>query len=258
MSILDTIMAERREAVEAAKRNVPADVLREFAAGRSYCSLAAALVERSGTCIVSEMKKASPSAGLLRPDYRPAEIARLYEEAGACGISILTEPKHFLGSGEHVGAVRDVVALPILRKDFICDSYQVLEAAAWGADVVLLIAAVLTDDEMRRLYDEAVAFGLDVLAEAHTAEEVDRVLALGRAIVGVNSRNLATLKTDLAVARALAGRIPADRLSIAESGIKQRQDIEDLERVGYNGFLVGETLVAADDPAGKLRELLGE
>jgi len=251
-------MAERREAVERAKQETPIETLREFAASRKHHSLSAKLGEGSGTCVIAEMKKASPSAGLLRPDYRPRDIAAAYEKAGACGISVLTEPKHFMGSGAHLGEARAAVDLPILRKDFMCDPYQVCEAAAWGADVVLLIAAVLDDDTMRVLYDEATELGLDVLAEAHTAEEVDRVLALDRAIVGVNSRNLATLRTDLSVARGLAGRIPSERLSIAESGIRQRQDIDDLERAGYRGFLVGETLMAAEDPAGKLRELRGE
>jgi len=153
--------------------------------------------------------------------------------------------------------VRSVVDLPILRKDFMCDPYQVAEAAAWGADVILLIAAALRDDEMQALYEAALELGLEVLAETHTAEELERVLPLSEAIIGVNSRNLKTLSTDLAVAHELAGRIPDDRLSIAESGIRHRSEIEGLERAGYDGFLIGEALVSHNDPGGRLKTLVG-
>ncbi|MBM4144174.1 MAG: indole-3-glycerol phosphate synthase TrpC [Lentisphaerae bacterium] len=250
-------MAERRADVAQAKRDVPAELLREFAAPRARRGLAEALAGGRGTRIIAEMKKASPSAGLLRAGYRPEAIARAYAEAGAAAISVLTEPRRFLGSGEHLGAARRVTELPVLRKDFLCDVYQVTEAAAWGADAVLLIAAALDDGAMRELYAAAMDLGLDVLAEAHTAAEAERVLRLERAIVGVNSRDLATLKTDLGVARRLAALIPGDRLSVAESGIRSRADIEDLEARGYNGFLIGETLMTAADPAAKLRELAG-
>jgi indole-3-glycerol phosphate synthase len=203
------------------------------------------------------MKKASPSAGLLRPDYRPAEIGALYEERGAAGISILTEPRHFLGTPEHVQQVRAVVDLPILRKDFMCDAYQVWEAAAWGADVILLIVAALDAAELTDLHAVAQEAGLDVLVESHTAAEVELALALDDAIIGVNSRNLKTLKTDLQVAVDLAPVMPPDRICVAESGIKTRADIEMLLDVGYNGFLIGEALMSEGDPAAKLGELLG-
>jgi len=257
MDILRQIMAERREAVAEARTVVPVESLAEDACHRTHHGLVAGLREHAGTCIVAEMKKASPSAGLLRPDYQPAAIAEAYRENGAVGLSILTEPKHFLGSGEHVCAVRAAVDLPILRKDFMCDSYQVVEAAAWGADVILLIMAALSPDEGKVLYDEALRWGLDVLAEAHTEEEVRQALSLEQAIVGVNSRNLKTLKTDLAVARDLAAFIPDARLLIAESGIRSRQDIEMLEACGYNGFLIGEALMRDGAPGQKLAELLG-
>ncbi|MDP6490412.1 MAG: indole-3-glycerol phosphate synthase TrpC [Kiritimatiellia bacterium] len=257
MDILQQIMGERRAAVDVARREVSVEALRERAAGRVHHSLEEAL-GREGTSIVAEVKKASPSAGLLRPDYDPGAMAGIYEANGACGISVLTEPKHFLGSADHLAAVRAAVSLPVLRKDFMCDPYQVLEAAAWGADVVLLIVAALEDGLMRDLYDTARELGLDVLAESHNEEELERALRLEDAILGVNSRNLKTLKTDLATAHALSGRVPPDRLSLAESGIKTRHDIEGLTGAGYSGFLIGESIVGHDDPGAKLRELRGE
>jgi indole-3-glycerol phosphate synthase len=255
MNILESIVAERRADVEQAKANVPIDALRENAKTRTHHSLVDVL-ECGGTNIISEVKKASPSAGVLREDYQPDRIAAEYARAGAAGISVLTEPRHFLGSEQDLRSVRAAVDLPVLRKDFVCDGYQVCEAAACGADVVLLIVAVLDDETLAQLYQEAMGLGLEVLAEAHTMEEVRRALELKEAIVGVNSRDLKTLKTDLAVARELAAGVPGDRLSIAESGIRTRADIEKLKALGYNGFLVGEALMKEAAPADKLRELL--
>lgn len=256
MNVLESIMAERKADVEAARTAVPVALLRAQAAGRTHHSLVARLRE-DGTHIIAEMKKASPSAGLLRDVYRPRQIALQYAAGGACGISVLTEPRHFRGNADHLRDVRGAVDLPLLRKDFMCDPYQIAEAAACGADVVLLIVAALPAELLRSLHDEAVRFGLEVLAEAHTADEVDAALSLPGALVGVNSRNLKTLQTDLAVARELARRIPADRLSIAESGIRKRRDVEELQALGYKGFLVGEVLMQTPHPAEKLAELLG-
>ncbi len=250
-------MLERRVDVAAARAAVSDAELRRLASTRRHHSLAAALRAALVRAIIAEMKKASPSAGLLRPDYRPVEIAGVYAAAGAAGLSVLTEPRHFLGSAEHLRAVRAAVELPILRKDFTTDPYQVLEAAAWGADVVLLIVAALEVDALRRLHATAMELGLEVLAEAHTAAEVECALTLDGAIVGVNSRNLKTLKTDLGVARELAACIPRGRLCIAESGMSRRAEIEALAGVGYQGFLIGESLLASTDPGAKLRELRG-
>jgi indole-3-glycerol phosphate synthase len=250
-------MVERRADAAASRRATPVETLRERAAGRVHHSLAARLREGGGTRIIAETKKASPSAGVLREDYRPADIARLYEDAGACGISVLTEPRHFMGSADDLRAVRAVTGLPILRKDFVADPYQVLEAAAWGADVILLIVAALAETELRALHACACECALEVLVESHTADELALALTLPDAIIGINCRNLKTLETDLETARKLASSIPADRLSIAESGIKTRADIEPLEALGYNGFLIGESILRAPDPAAKLRELRG-
>jgi indole-3-glycerol phosphate synthase len=257
MNILATIMAERRQAVADARRSVPLERLREQAAGRRHHSLAAALSRPAAQPrIIAEVKKASPSAGLLRPDYHPERIAARYARAGACGISVLTEPLHFLGEEAHLRAVRSSVDLPVLRKDFMCDPYQVIEAAAWGADVVLLILAALDPAATRALYEEARACGLDVLAETHTPDEVRRAIELEEAIIGVNSRDLKTLTTDLSVALDLAAVIPPDRLAVAESGIRTPADIRSLREAGYRGFLIGESLLSHAAPEDKLRELL--
>ncbi len=255
-TILDTIMIERREAVAEAKRRVCVEQLREEAAGRDHVSLVRALSAADRPAIIAETKKASPSAGLIRPIYDPGAIAAGYETAGACGVSVLTEPNHFLGSEADLRAVRSRVSIPVLRKDFMCDPYQVAEAAAWGADVILLIVAALDVALMQDLYAYAQDYGLEVLVESHTSEELEHALALPDAIIGVNSRNLKTLVTDLDVARDLAVMIPDERLSIAESGIRESSEVMDLAVRGYDGFLIGEALVREGDPAGRLRELL--
>ena len=256
MDVLDKIMQERRSAVLNAKAAVSESDLQDVAARRVHHSLSQRLQDGTTISIIAEVKKASPSAGLLRSDYHPAVIAAGYADAGAVGISVLTEPIHFQGSEEDLRAVRAVVNLPVLRKDFICDPYQILEAAAWGADVVLLIAAALNRQQMLLLYREALALGLEVLAEVHDEDELMRVLPLEQAIIGVNNRNLKTLETSLDVARSLACQIPADRLCIAESGVKTRAEIEDLEQYGYRGFLIGESLLRETSPADGLRQLL--
>lgn len=259
MDTLRRIVKERREAVSTQRRRVPEAEL--VAAARQRCPRN--LSERlrcagNGTRIIAEMKKASPSAGLLCPAYDPAALAVAYEKAGACGLSILTEPLHFLGDAAHIRAARAVSELPILRKDFMCDPYQVLEAAAWGADVVLLIIAALDIPLMKALHETARDMGLEVLAEAHTAAELECAMSLEGAILGINSRNLSTLKTDLDTARGLAARIPPERVGVAESGIRRRHEVIELEALGYQGFLIGEALLREHDPAGRLRELRGE
>lgn len=256
MDVLRTIMAERADDARAAARSLSRDVLEAQASRRTPRPLRDALA-RAGTHIVAETKKASPSAGVLCASYDPAATATRYAEAGAIGISVLTEPRHFEGAPEHLQAVRDAVALPVLRKDFIAHPFQVLETAAMGADVILLIVAGLDTALMQDLYEEARARELDVLVEAHTGEELERALACPDAIVGVNSRNLKTLETDLDVARALGRDLPPDRIAIAESGIRTREDILSLEAAGYRGFLVGESLLRHGDPGAALRALRG-
>ena len=255
--MLTTIVAQRRSDVKTAKRKVPLQALEAAAGDRVHHSLLEQLQRGRGTQIIAELKQASPSAGMLRRDYRPVSIAHDYAEHGAAAVSILTEPHHFLGSEEDLTGVRKAISLPILRKDFMVDAYQITESAAWGADVILLIVAALDRYQLVDLYAQAVDHRLDVLVEAHTGQELEQGLALERAILGVNSRNLKTLKTDLNVAVALSAEIPAERICIAESGIKTRDDIIRLEAEGYDGFLIGEALLSEPEPAVKLRSLLG-
>ncbi|MFH1970246.1 MAG: indole-3-glycerol phosphate synthase TrpC [Verrucomicrobiota bacterium] len=261
-SLLQSIMAERRNDAWQASAYLPLERLERIAAGlpknrslkeRLTCAQACG----RQAAIIAEIKKASPSAGLLCKSYDPAALASTYEQAGAVGVSVLTEPRHFLGRDEDLKQVRQAVNLPILRKDFVSDPYQVFETRALGADVILLIAAGLENSLLKQLYIIALAIGLDVIVEVHTRNEVDRVLPLDQAIIGVNNRDLNTLKTDLAQARDLAPLIPPGRLAIAESGIKSRHEIEDLQARGYRGFLIGETLMKSDNVAATLRELSG-
>jgi indole-3-glycerol phosphate synthase len=253
--ILALIMQQRRRDVAAAKERVALRDLLWEAEKRRHHSLVAQLRENLAPRVIAEIKKASPSAGLLRRDYEPAAIALDYVSAGAAGLSVLTEPHYFQGDESHLRAVRAAVELPILRKDFVCDPYQLAEAAAWGADAVLLIAAALEPAECMTLHREAMELGLEVIVEVHAAGELDVALACKNAIVGVNSRNLKTLQTDLAVAMDLIKRIPVGRVRIAESGIKTAADLRRLGGVGYDGFLIGESLMRAPSPGDALRRL---
>jgi indole-3-glycerol phosphate synthase len=257
MSFLEQVVEERRKAVKEAAASISSRELLDQVDGREHHSLAGSLANASGPCIIAEVKKASPSAGLLSEDYRPADQARLYAGAGAAAISVLTEPVHFLGSGEHLRAVRQSVALPVLRKDFICDPYQLHEALAWGADVILLIVAAIDGVLLRDLYEEATERGLEVLAEAHSESELECALELPMAIPGVNSRDLKSLTTDISRAEVLGPRLPAGRVAVAESGIRTADDVRRLWKSGYRGFLVGETLMKAVDPAAAVRNLRG-
>ncbi len=256
MNVLMKIMRERRMDVRAARKRVPLSDLLWEAEKRTHHSLSDRLRQAATPRIVAEVKKASPSAGLLRATYAPARIAKGYEKAGAVGISVLTEPKHFQGSEADLRAVRKAVSLPILRKDFVCDPYQLAEAAAWGADVVLLIVAGLEPGQCEYLYRESVVLGLEVIVEVHTRKELDVALACEGAVIGVNSRNLKTLKTDLAIAHALVAAIPDDRLCMAESGIKTGHDLAALQAAGYDGFLIGESLLRQRAPGGALKRMV--
>jgi len=257
MDVLERILLQRQADVRAAREHISLATLEHQARTRTHHSLRDRLQNTPPPRIIAEMKKASPSAGVLRPDYEPARLARSYRAGGAVGISVLTEPHWFGGSEEHLRRARSAVDLPILRKDFLCDPYQIVETAAWGADVVLLIVAALDRERLHELFATALAYGLEVLVEVHNPAELEVALALEQAIIGVNNRNLRTLETNLDVARALARAIPADRIAIAESGIKSRADIESLAALGYRGFLIGETLLRAPDPGAALRYLLG-
>ena len=207
--------------------------------------------------LITEIKKASPSGGLIREDFDPAALARAYEAGGAVCLSVLTDEPHFQGSARHLRAAHGAVPLPMLRKDFILDPWQVYESRALGADCILLIMAALTDREARDLEDLARGIGLDVLAEVHDEAELDRALGLQTPLLGINNRNLKTLVTDLGTTARLARLATPDRFLISESGIRTNADIEALRKVCVQGFLVGESLLREPDVTAAVRRLLG-
>jgi indole-3-glycerol phosphate synthase len=201
------------------------------------------------------MKAASPSAGTLSSDYSPAALARRYTEGGAAALSVLAQSTSFGGDPEHIREARTATDLPVMRKDFITDEYQVLEARAFGADAVLLIAAALTDGQMRDLEAQIRALGMEALVEVHNRPELERVLDLGTGLIGINHRDLTTLEMDLELTERLRPLIPADRIVVAESGIRTPADAWRLRELGVDAVLVGEALMRSGDPAGLIREL---
>jgi indole-3-glycerol phosphate synthase len=254
--ILDEIVRFRRDDVARAARATPSKALEQSAAYSAPRRGFAQRLRRGGIAIIAEVKKASPSRGVIRPDFDPVAIARAYEDAGAAGVSVLTEERFFQGHIDHVAQIRRAVKLPILRKDFLIDPYQVVEARAYGADAVLLIVAVLGNRQLDEMLTAASEHGLDVLVEVHDESELERALAAGAEIIGINNRDLRSFVTTLATAERLRPLVPAGAIPVAESGISGPADIARLRRAGFDAFLIGETLMRASDPAAKLRELL--
>lgn len=261
--ILGRIVETKREEVSAGKRRRDAVSMRRAAeerAGeaRGFTAAMRRASAGSGTAVIAEIKKASPSRGVIRERFEPRAIAESYERHGAACLSVLTDERYFQGALDHLEAARGACALPVLRKDFVVDPWQIHEARAHGADAVLLIVAVLTDDA--RLADfEAIArdVGLDVLVEVHDERELDRALALATSLVGVNNRDLRTFEVSLATTLRLAPRVPADRIVVAESGISVPDDLRRLRDAGVRACLVGETFMRAEDPGRALATLLG-
>jgi indole-3-glycerol phosphate synthase len=256
--LLAAAVASARRSAEERARAGRADVERmALERPRSGGPSFRAALAGDGLRVIAECKRRSPSRGVLRADYDPAAIARSYERAGAAAISVLTEPTFFDGALAHLRAVRDVVALPLLRKDFIVTDFQIVEARAYGADAVLVIVAALSDADLGRLLRAAAALDLDVLVEVHDEIELGRAVAAGAAIVGVNSRNLRTLVVSPDTLDRLAPLIPASTIAVAESGLRTRADLEQRRAAGYRAFLVGERLVTEPDPGAALAHLLG-
>jgi indole-3-glycerol phosphate synthase len=254
--ILTKILAEtRRTVAEARQRRPVEDLEREAATASPPRGFAAALRGPDITCI-AEIKRRSPSAGWIKEGADAAQIARVYEGAGAAALSVLTDGPFFGGSLDDLRAARAAVRLPVLRKDFIVDRYQVVEARAAGADAILLIVAALTDGELSLLLAEATRLGLDALVEAHDATEIDRALAAGARVVGVNHRDLATFQMDMTLAARLRPRIPSGCVVVAESGIRTGEDVARMRSAGVDAILVGENLMRASDPGTALQVLL--
>lgn len=259
-TILDKIFNDKRARVEAAKRSSDPVALREQAlearSERGPYRFREALSDRSRVNIIAEFKKASPSKGVINNGVDPATVAKQYKAGGATAISVLTEEDHFKGSLDDLRAVRAAVDVPILRKDFIFDVFQIYEAAAAGADAILLIAAMLEDDEMESLREIAEdELRLDALVEVHTMEELERVKATGVKLIGVNNRDLKSFHVTLDVSRELIRHAPEDAIMIAESGLQSREDLLEVKELGYSGFLMGETLMRSSDPCAVLRDL---
>ncbi|MBI3832653.1 MAG: indole-3-glycerol phosphate synthase TrpC [Planctomycetes bacterium] len=258
--VLGEIVAQKKQEVAAAKAARPAETLGAHGKRGPARSFYQALCG-PGLALIAEIKKASPSGGLLRADFDPEQIARIYESAHASALSVLTDEKYFQGSLEYLGAARQAAKLPILRKDFTIDAYQIHEAAHAGADAVLLIAACLDDRQLRGFRELAESLGLDALVEVHGEEELVRARASGAKIIGINNRNLRTLATDLDTTfRLLANWPKAERdgvVIVSESGIKTPEQIHALAKSGVNAVLIGETFMRAPDIAGKVREVMG-
>ncbi len=254
--ILDDIVAARRADVAVAKGAVSLADLRAHAGWAAPRRPFAAALRARRPAVIAEVKKASPSKGVIRADFDAVAIARRYAACGAAAISVLTEERHFQGRPAYLEAIRAAVDLPLLRKDFLFDPYQLAEARAWGADAVLLIVAVLADAQLIELQAAARELGLDVLVEAHTDDEVDRALRVGATMIGVNNRNLHTFVTTLETAERLRARIPAGVEAIAESGIETPADVARLRAAGYDVFLIGESLMRRPDPGAALAALL--
>jgi len=257
-TILDKICATKREEIRRAREQRPeAELCRQAATAPPVRDFFGRLAQPGPIRLIAEVKKASPSKGVIRADFDPVQIARTYQEHGAASISVLTDEPYFQGSLDSLRAIRQAVELPLLRKDFILDPYQVLEARAAGADAVLLIAECLDDQALSTLHAAVMEWGMTPLVELYEPANLQRVLDVGARLIGVNNRNLHTFQVDLEHTLRLRRQIPADRLLVAESGIRTRQDVQRLESAGVQAMLVGETLMARPDVGAAVDELLG-
>lgn len=255
-TILDRIVEARRAAVHHRQKSVPLPVLKMAVAKNDPPRDFAATLTRDGLNVIAELKKASPSRGVLRPDFDAAALAPPLELAGAVALSVLTEEEFFQGTLEHLRAARKAVQVPVLRKDFILDEWQVWESRATGADSLLLIAAVLSDAALRHLLAAARALKMEPLVEVHTREEFSRVLDAGARIIGVNNRDLRTFEVRLETSLELIAAIPDECIAVSESGFRTHDDLRRLRDAGFDAFLVGEHLMKSPDPAAALTKLL--
>lgn len=257
--ILKKIVNRKVEEVRERRERLPLDRLRvgleTVAPTRGFVAAIESKLLADEAAVIAEIKKASPSKGVLRPDFRPAEIARSYEKGGAACLSVLTDIDFFQGSDDYLQQARAACELPVLRKDFVIDPYQLYEARAIGADCILLIVACLSDDQLSELSGLANDLGLDVLVEVHDGEELKRALPLGNRLVGINNRNLRTFEVSLQTTLGLLENIPEDRIVVTESGIHAPEDVALMQAHNVHAFLVGEAFMRADEPGERLAEL---
>ncbi len=254
--MLDRIVTRRREEVEQRKKVAPASYLRERIARLKPALDLAPALKNDRIQLIAEVKQASPSLGTLTSSFNPTKLAQAYAEGGAAAISVLTEATHFMGSIEHLAAIREAVGLPLLRKDFIFDPYQVYESRAYGADALLLITAILSRGQLEELISLSHSLGLGCLVEVHNEGETERAVLSEAEIIGINNRDLNTFDVDINTTRQLRPLVPKGKIVVSESGIRSRKDVEKLRKWGVDAVLIGEALVTAENVRAKMKELL--
>ena len=255
MSKLDQLVEAARDGVRARRERVSGEELRARLGTRTGSRPFKEALVRPGLAVIAEFKRGSPSVGLIDADADVARVVESYERGGAAAISVLTDEPHFHGSLADLESARAATALPILRKDFIVDPYQLWEAAIAGADAILLIVAALADEDLQLLWEEAAALDLDCVVEVHDEEDLERALDLGAEVIGINNRNLATFEVDLETTHELCSDVPAGKTVVSESGYSSRDQLDELERIGVDAVLIGETLMRAPDIEAAVREL---
>ena len=253
---LDEIIEHKKHKLEKAQEALSLDEMEKMAVPVKNRGFKAAISRGGKINLIAELKKASPSHGVIRHDYDPEAIARIYKKSGAAALSVLTEDKYFQGSLDHLKAVRQAVDLPILRKDFIISEYQIYETAIAGADAVLLIAAALDRGMLKALFHEAKSLGMDAIIEVHDQRDLDKALGIEAEIIGINNRNLRTLETDLDITRELVVKVPAGKIIVSESGVRDPEDVQSLASTGVKAVLIGTVFMEADDIGAEVKRVM--
>jgi indole-3-glycerol phosphate synthase len=255
--ILERIVEAKRKEVALLKEMTPLAQLEDAIGNLLPVRDFRGAISNKRCSIIAEVKRSSPSQGRIREEFDPVQIANIYQDNGAHAVSVLTDEEFFEGKGQYLSGIKKSINLPLLRKDFIIDAYQIYETRFLGGDALLIITSLLKEEQLQEYIDLSTTLGLAPLVEVHTQEELDKALAAGAEIIGINNRNLTTFSTDIETTLKLAPLIPSDKIVVTESGISTREDIEQLMEAGIHCFLIGEVLMRAEDIGGKLRELLG-